>query len=100
MRASFHMILACVSWPRPNHVCQIDSCMLDCRLSVTNARHKMVTLILPTAVYLKKSLEIYSKEALGWGKQYILFLSSCCYKVLKNLKKYVLSIPSLLVIRL
>lgn len=71
MRASFHMILACVSWPRPNHVCQIDSCMLDCRLSVTNARHKMVTLILPTAVYLKNALEIYSKEALGWGKQYI-----------------------------
>lgn len=99
MRASFHMVLGCVSWPRPNHVCQIDSCMLDCRLSVTNARHKMVTLILPTAVYLKKALEIYSKEALGGG-QNILFLPSCCYKVLKNLKKYVLSIPSLSVIRL
>lgn len=99
MRASFHMVLGCVSWPRPNHVCQIDSCMLDCRLSVTNAKHKMVTLILPTAVYLKKALEIYSKEALGGG-QNILFLSSCCYKVLKNLKKYVLSIPSLSVIRL
>lgn len=73
MRASFHMVLGCVSWPRPNHVCQIDSCMLDCRLSVTNARHKMVTLILPTAVYLKKALEIYSKEA-GGGTKYIVFV--------------------------
>lgn len=99
MRASFHMVLGCVSWPRPNHVCQIDSCMLDCRLSVTNARHKMVTLILPTAIYLKKGIGRLFKRGLG-GKQYILFLSSCCYKVLKNLKKYVLNIPSLLVIRL
>lgn len=68
------MVLGCVSWPRPNHVCQIDSCMLDCRLSVTNARHKMVTLILPTAVYLKKALEIYSKEALGGETKYIVFV--------------------------
>lgn len=88
------MVLGCVSWPRPNHVCQIDSCTLDCRLSVTNARHKMVTLILPTAIFLKKALAIYSIEALGGNNIY------CCYKVLKNLKKYVLSIPSLLVIRL
>lgn len=74
MRASFHMILDCVSWPRPNHVCQIDSCMLDCRLSVTNARHKMVTLILPTAIYLKKALAIYSLEAFEGNNIYIYFV--------------------------
>lgn len=85
MRASFHMVLGCVSWPRPNHVCQIDSCMLDCRLSVTNARHKMVTLILPTAVYLKKALEIYSKEALGGNKIYC-FCLVVAIKFLRTLR--------------
>lgn len=74
MRASFQMVLGCVSWPRPNHVCQIDSCTLDCRLSVTNARHKMVTLILPTAIYLKKALAIYSIKALGENNIYCLCL--------------------------
>lgn len=74
MRASFQMVLGCVSWPRPNHVCQIDSCTLDCRLSVTNARHKMVTLILPTAIFLKKALAIYSIEALGGETIYIVFV--------------------------
>lgn len=86
MRASFHMVLGCVSWPRPNHVCQIDSCMLDCRLSVTNAKHKMVTLILPTAVYLKKALEIYSKEALGGGDKIYCFCLVVAIKFLRTLR--------------
>lgn len=66
------MVLSYVSWPRPNHVCQNDSCMLDGGLSVTNSRHRMATLILPSAIYLNKALAIYSIEASG-GKEYIPF---------------------------
>lgn len=65
MMAPFRMVLGYESWPRSNRACQIDSCILDGGLSVTNARHRMATLILPTAIYLNKALAIYSTEASG-----------------------------------
>lgn len=56
MRAPFPMALSCVSWLRANHACQIDSCMLGGGLSVTNARHRMATTILPAVMDLTEAV--------------------------------------------
>lgn len=50
------MALSCVSWLGYNHACQIDSYMLGGELSVTNARDRMATPILPEVVYLTEAL--------------------------------------------
>lgn len=62
MRAPFPMAQSCMSWLRSNHACQIDSYMLGGGLSVTNARHRMATPILPAVMYLTEALTIFSKE--------------------------------------